>query len=175
MVLKPQDILIMLKIVALGKEEARAWSYASLAADLCMSPSEVHAGIKRAVAGRLAVKSQDRVVPSLSGLEEFLVHGIQYVFVPERGEVTRGVPTGFAAPPLNEFIVPSDELPPVWPYAEGAVRGVSFSPLYKSVPRAVQQDKELYELLVLVDAIRAGRARERAFAVKELRKRLQAK
>lgn len=48
--LKSQDIFILLKIVVLG--EGR-WSYASLAGDLFMSASEVHAGIKRTVTARL--------------------------------------------------------------------------------------------------------------------------
>ena len=34
-------------------------------------------------------------------------------------------------------------------------------PLYKSVPRAARADAQLYEWLALVDAVRAGRARER--------------
>jgi hypothetical protein len=46
-------------------------------------------------------------------------------------------------------------------------------PLYRSVPNAARADKQLYELLALVDAIRSGRARERELAVKELRSRLE--
>jgi hypothetical protein len=52
------------------------------------------------------------------------------------------------------------------------VRGTAFSPLYSAAPRAARSDPQLYELLVLVDAIRGGRARERDIAVKELKKRL---
>ncbi len=58
------------------------------------------------------------------------------------------------------------------PDPKGEVRGESFSPLYKSAPKAAKKDPKLYELLVLVDAIRGGRARERGFAMKELKKRL---
>jgi len=60
----------------------------------------------------------------------------------------------------------------VWPYAEGAIRGEEFEPLYPSVPFAAQRDPKLYELLALVDAIRDGRARERSLAAKELESRL---
>jgi hypothetical protein len=73
---------------------------------------------------------------------------------------------------LNSLIIQTDELPPVWPYPEGTVRGVEFSPLYRSVPKAVAKDKALYELLALVDAIRDGRARDRELAVKELTARV---
>jgi hypothetical protein len=52
------------------------------------------------------------------------------------------------------------------------VRGESFGPLYKSAPKAARQDAQLYELLALVDAIRAGRARERRLAAEMLEARL---
>ncbi len=83
------------------------------------------------------------------------------------------MPTRYAASPLKEVLVQSDEPPPVWPDPEGQVLGESFSPLYKSVPKAIRKDQKLYELLVLVDAIRGGRAREQEIAVKEIKKRLQ--
>ncbi len=78
-----------------------------------------------------------------------------------------------AAPPLEDKFAPSDEPAPVWPDPEGQVRGTAFSPIYKAAPMAARQDKQLYELLVLVDAIRDGRAREREIAVRELRERLR--
>lgn len=165
--LKPQDIFILLKIVALGESR---WSYASLAGDLFMSSSEVHAGIKRAVAARLM--DSHRGCPLKKSLEEFLIHGVKYVFPPDHGGLTRGVPTGYAAPPLNNMIFMPDEPPPVWPDPDGDTRGYGFSPLYKSVPKAASIDKRLYELLAIVDAIRDGRARERNIAIKELKARL---
>lgn len=135
-----------------------------------MSPSEVHSGIGRAAASRLF--DPQRKVPILRALLEFLVHGVKYAFPPDKGQPTRGIPTSYAAPPLSSLIVQTDELPPVWPYPEGKVRGIEFSPLYRSVPKAVANDTALYELLALVDTIRDGRARERELAVKELTARL---
>ena len=170
MILKPQDIVILLKLVTLG---GRPWSYSGLANELFMSPSETHSGIKRAAAARLF--DEVRNVPLLKSLEEFLVHGVKYAFPPDRGSLTRGIPTSHAAPPLNEQIVQSADPPPVWPDPEGTVRGYAFSPLYKSVPKAAAHDSDLYELLALVDAIREGRARERDLAVKELKARLKEK
>jgi hypothetical protein len=82
------------------------------------------------------------------------------------------MPTGYAAPPLDKIIVQPNDPPPVWPHAEGTVRGYSFSPLFPSVPMAALRDPLLYEMLALVDAIRDGRARERSIAVKELSTRL---
>jgi hypothetical protein len=71
------------------------------------------------------------------------------------------------------MLVATADPAPVWPDPEGEVRGESFSPLYKSVPRAARADHRLYELLVLVDAIRGGRSREREIAIWEISKRLR--
>ena len=169
MVLKPQDVLVVLKLLAMGQ---RSWSYAWLAVQLGMSPSQLHSAVKRALAAQLAVRKGDEIVPNIRNLEEFLVHGLKYVFVPEQGEMTRGIPTGHAAPPLKRHFVPGGEPPPVWPDAKGEVRGFAFSPLYNLAPRAALSDPQLYELLVLVDAIRGGRVREREIAIKELKERL---
>lgn len=167
MTLKPQDILILLKLAAIGD---RQWSFSSLGSELGMSPSEVHGGIKRATNSRLF--DPNRKVPILRSLLEFLVHGVKYVFPPETGRPTRGIPTSYAAPPLNSLIVQSDDPPPVWPTPDGNARGYEFAPLFRSVPKAAANDGNLYELLALVDAIRDGRARERELAVRELTKRL---
>ncbi|MEX2496426.1 MAG: hypothetical protein WD448_10075 [Woeseia sp.] len=167
--LKPQDVLVILKLVALG---AQPWSYGWLAVQLGMSPSQLHSAVKRALAAQLAIRREDAVVPHIRNLEELLIHGVRYVFVPERGELTRGMPTLHAAPPLLSHLHSSGEPSPVWPDPEGDTRGVAFTPLYKLAPRAAKADSRLYELLVIVDALRGGRARERDLAIKELRQRL---
>ena len=172
MILKPQDVMILLKLVALGREP---WTYQRLAVELSISQSEAHAGVKRAVAARLmsdATAAGGR--PIQPALLEFLIHGVRYAFPPSRGELTRGMPTAYAAPPLDRLIVQPTEPPPVWPYAEGTVRGYSFEPLYPSAPKAASRDPALYELLALVDAIRDGRARERSLAARQLELRLGA-
>lgn len=170
LILKPQDVLILLKLVAIGEAP---WSYSRMAGALWMSPSEVHAGVKRVVKARLASMRQDRVIPNARNLEEFLVHGVPYVFVPELGEVTRGMPTGYAGPVLSPLFQASDDLPPVWPDPDGEARGQAFTPLYKSVPQAAREDDMLYALLTLVDAVRGGRAREREIACREIKNRLK--
>ena len=172
MVLKPQDVCVMLKLITMGD---RRWTYVKLAKELFMSPSEVNAGVKRAIEARLAISSESfngSPRPIRKALEEFLVHGVQYAFPPHRGELTRGLPTASAAPPLKDLLSPTEDPPPVWPSPEETVRGYSFSPLYKSIPKAARLDNRLYELLALVDSIRGGRARERNMAAEELRKRL---
>ena len=169
MILKPQDILVLLKLVVIGKNN---WAYNSLAVELSMSPSEVHSAIKRALSANLAIQKQDKIIPYYRNLEEFIIHGVRFVFVPERGEMVRGMLTGHAAAPMKDSFILDGEPPPVWPDPQGEVRGMSFSPLYKSAPKAARIDSELYELLVLVDVIRGGQARERNFAIDEIKKRL---
>lgn len=164
--LKPQDVLVALRLATAPTEDR---TFPKLAAALNMSASEVHAAVKRAVASGL-VDASTRTVRK-AALLEFLVHGLRYVFPPEWKGVTRGVPTSYAAPPLRDrFSV--GELPPVWPHAEGKSRGEALVPLYKSAPDAALRDPELYEWLALVDALRAGRARERKMAADELQRRL---
>ncbi len=163
--LKPQDVLFLLKLVALGRQP---WSFNKIAIDLEMSPSEVHAASNRAIAARLASKQTGIISPNIRNLLEFLSFGILYVFVPERGELTRGMPTAHAAAPLHTVFIQPAEPPPVWPDPDGPVRGESFSPLYKSVPAAAKKDSVLYELLALVDSIRGGKAREREVAKSKL-------
>lgn len=173
MILKPQDVVILLKLVVLGPQP---WTYQRLAVELSMSQSEVHAGVRRAVAARLmndATTFTGRI--NYPALREFLIHGVRYAYPPKRGGLTRGMPTGYAAPPLNRVVVPSSDPPPVWHYAEGTVRGLSLEPLYPSVPAAAERDPKLYELLALVDAMRDGRARERNFAAREIEERIGAR
>ena len=135
--LKPQDILFLLKLVAMGDQ---SWSFNKIAVDLGMSPSEVHAAAKRAVSAKLAIRENGDIWPDIRNLEDFLLHGIQYVFVPERGGLHLGMPTAHACAPMDTCFVKNNEPPPVWPDPAGEVRGESFSPLYKSAPTAAKKD-----------------------------------
>jgi hypothetical protein len=106
-------------------------------------------------------------------LLELLLHGLRYVYPVERGGLTRGVPTAHGAAPLcDKLALSASEAVPVWPDPQGTVRGEAWAPLYPSVPAASRRDEALHQALALVDAIRGGRARERALAAEELKKRL---
>lgn len=166
--LKPQDILFLLKLVS---NQEKPWSFNKLALELGMSPSEVHGSAQRCLAAKLAINQDGAIIPHARNLMEFLEHGIQYAFVPELGSISRGMPTAHAAHP-SEFVLSDAELPPVWPDPDGKESGISFSPLYKSVPAAAKADDALYELLAAVDCIRAGRAREKKWAIDMLKKRI---
>lgn len=148
-------------------------SMAQMGVDLAVSSSEIHGALKRLAQSRLVTSDEGGNRPLLEAVEEFLVHGVKYAFPARRGEVTRGVPTSYAAVPLNKDVIAGSELPPVWPFPRGEQRGISFEPLYKTVPVAALRDKRLYELLALIDALRDGRARERKLAETELISRIR--
>jgi hypothetical protein len=166
--LLPQDVVVLAKLVCYGGERP---PIAQVAGDLALSPSQVHASLKRLERSRLVDAQSGR--PLLKAVEEFLTHGVKYTFPAQRGEATRGVPTGYAAPPLNDQIAADGDLPPVWPDAEGSVRGVTLEPLHRAVPKAARKDPTLYEILALIDALRDGRVRERQLAERELSARLR--
>jgi hypothetical protein len=167
--LKPQDLLLLLKMAC---HRHRAFTYAQLAADLGMSASEAHSGLRRAGVARLVFQSDQRIEIQRPALRDFVLYGARYCFPPSMGLPARGMPTGYAAPPLRELIAQSDELPPVWPQPEGSVRGLTLYPLYRTVPAAATRDVALYECLALFDSLRAGAARERELATQALSERL---
>lgn len=167
MSLKSIDIVVLLKLVSL---KDFSWSYRSLGKSLFINHATVFQSISRSIDCRLFNPNTKK--PRKKALLELLIHGIKYVFPPVRGSIVRGIPTGYAAPPLNTEIVQAYEYPPVWPYDLGDTRGYSFLPLDECVPKAAGIDKELYELLSLVDAIRGGRSRESVLAQKMLSERM---
>ena len=169
---RAQDVVVTLK---LSKFEGKRPPFAQIAEELSMSASEVHAAVKRAQAARLLHGPELGERPNCAALEEFLIHGLKYVFPVQHGGMTRGLPTSYAAEPLRRYIKAGDEPLPVWPNPTGPVRGAAFEPLYPSVPEAARRDSYLYELLALVDAIRDGRVRERKLAEKELITRLRSR
>lgn len=170
-VLRPQDLLVLLR---LALEKQAAPSYAALASDLCMTASEAHGAIKRAIAAQLAWKdAAGKATVVREALRLFLQHGARYSFPATLGGMSRGVPTGYAAAPLKDLIVAGKDPVPVWPWKHGTVRGLAFHPLYPSVPEAASRNPALGELLALFDAVRGGSPRERALALDLLEQRLQ--
>lgn len=182
--LKPQDIVILLKILStkiLSQDNYEMLPQNRLAALLCMSASEVNAGIKRLILSGLLspVISNDRTkkivyMPNKKACEECLISGVKYFFPIQLGAYSRGIATSYAAPILEQHLILGDDPIPVWPYGDGDKRGLALEPLYSSVPKSLAEfpDQLFYELLVLVDAIRSGRARERNIAIQLLKKKL---
>src|SRR5215467_12578617 len=117
--LKPQDVVVALKLCVYPVRPP----ISVIANELSLSPSEVHGAMGRLRASRLLHGPSLNDRPNISALEEFLIHGLKYVFPAERGEVTRGIPTSYAAAPLRGEVSMSNDLPRVWPWNEGNTRG----------------------------------------------------
>ncbi len=164
-IISPQDIVILLKIIALGNNK---WLQNTLAESLHISQSEVSKSLMRSKYAGFLDSSGKKV--SKLALMEFLQFGIKYVFPQQPGALVRGIATAHSASPLNNIIKSEEQY--VWPSGKGTLRGQSIFPLYPSVVDAVKQDDNLYELLALVDAIRVGRAREKELAIQELKIRI---
>jgi hypothetical protein len=170
-ILKPQDVVVALKIALIGEGKR---TFATLAQELVLSASDVHNSTQRAKqAGIVAADHSEGLSVIKPALQEFLLHGIRYAFPAVFGGISQGVPTAAAGPTLSRLLVAPQEAPTVWPFVAGEVRGPSMCPLYPSAPEAAVKDPALYDLLTLIDAIRIGAARDRELARAEIAKRLQ--
>ena len=171
--LKPQDCIILIKLLANPRMD---WSQRQLAKALCISLAEINAGIKRlGDAGLLRKDKDDKLFPNIHAAEEFLVSGVKFFFPVKLGEYTRGMPTAIAAPIFHDKIPLGNDPIPVWPDAIGEKRGVALAPIHSSIPKALREnpDESFYELLVIIDAIRSGRPRERNLAASLLKEKLK--
>lgn len=161
--LKPHDVAVALRLAE--KPEA---SYVALGADLAMSPSSAHGSVARLqLAGLLRPDSRQ---VNRHFLLEFLEHGVRYMFPTKLDAAARGVPTAHSGPALASEFISADTI--VWPDAKGNAFGQSVTPLYDNAAKLAKVCPSVYELLTLVDAIRIGRARERATAVEKIKERL---
>ena len=165
--MKEQDLVILLKKLT---HKGYSLSVRKLAEELGMSASCVSESLERSKQAQLVDRNKKRV--NILALQEFLIHGVAYVFPAHAGRIGRGIPTYASASPFKEQLAANADAY-VWHDVRGTVRGQQIEPLYPSVPEAVQRDEELYELLVIVDALRMGRAREKEIAINELTKRFE--
>lgn len=163
--LKPQDIIVLLKIIAKGKT---SWKIVDLAYELGLSTGEVSNALERLKSCKLI--SSDKKAPMKKNLEEFLLFGLKYVYPAQIGTFERGIPTAHSASTFHKEIV--SDMKYVWPSSEGTTKGISLSPLYKNAVHAATKDPKLYKLLALVDILRTGRSRELRLAAKEIKKEL---
>lgn len=165
--MRPQDIVVLIKIISLQQAD---WRNIDIANAILISPSEVSEALNRCKIAGL-IDSKKRKV-NINSFIEFLIYGLKYVFPVEPGAVVRGIPTAHSASPIKEHISSGNDIY-VWPYAKGNYRGQAIEPLYKTLPKVVENDASFYELLTVVDTIRVGRVREIEIAIGELNKRLK--
>src|SRR2546426_5483111 len=149
--LQQSDIYVLCGLVA---ADDPSWTYRDLAKRLGVPHALVQRGLARAQEAGLYSAESRRV--HRPNLEEFLPHGLRFVAPAKLGGVVPGVPAAWAAPPVSRRIRESGDLPPVWPTAEGRVRGQALAPLHESAVSAVERFPRLGELLAIVDSLRAG-------------------
>jgi hypothetical protein len=158
-VVKDSDIYVLAGLLA----QTEPWSYRSLAERLRVPHPVVQRALARAKAADLY--SPDRREVHRPHFEEFAIHALRFVAPAQLGPLVPGVPAAWAAEPMASAIRSSDEEPPpVWPFAQGPVRGQAIEPLHSAMPKAVASWPELGELLALLDSLRVGDVRVRKVA-----------
>ncbi len=165
--MRPQDIVVLIKIISLQHTD---WKNKDIANNILISASEVSEALNRCkIAGLIDSKKKN---VNINSFIEFLTYGLKYVFPVQPGSITKGIPTAHSASPIKEQISTGNDIY-VWPYSKGSSRGQAIEPLYKNLPKVVENDVLFYELLAIIDTIRVGRVREIEIAIKELHKRLK--
>lgn len=151
-----------------------SYSIRALSASLGVSKTEISAAQKRCQAVGLLYLDPTTRQPKVNAkaLLGFVEHGLRYVFPVRPAEITRGIPTAFAAPVLEGMLMSAGEIIPVWPDAYGNRKGQAIQPLFRTVPGAVKKDPILYEYLALLDAVRIGNPREANLANDQLKKKI---
>jgi hypothetical protein len=146
--LKPQDILVLLKLLANPGFE---WRQVDLAISLGLSQAETGLGLRRLWNSRLV--DQNKKLPNKINATEFLIYGLKYIYPVERGAITKGIST--IEPPTGKKNISKDIGKSfVWACDQGNTQGQSIQPIYPSVAVAALKDSFLYELLVLTDGLR---------------------
>lgn len=164
--LKPQDVVIAAALLTLPRD----WTYPVLAARAFIHENHARASVRRLTAASLFSPLSRRVHQRNFLL--FAVDGLRFAFIAQRGARSKGVPTAADAPPLRDYFFNGDASPLVWPYPDG-VEGDALTPLSPTVPQAALHCAALYEYLVLLDALRIGRVREKKIATQLLQERLE--
>jgi len=162
--LRAQDLVIALHVATTPPLPQRAMSDA-----LGLSQAEISNALRRLRASQLLMHSVAEVITP--HLLELCVHGVRFVFPPELGPATRGVPTAAMVSPLRDQLAGDGEHY-VWPAPDGSERASSIEPLHPCVVHAARRDPRLHRLLSFVDGIRIGRTRMRAIAAELLAKEL---
>lgn len=159
--LQPADIYVLAGLVAHGDEED--WTLRGLAGKLLIDHTLIHRGLKRAEEVDLYLPSVRRV--NLPNLEELLVHAGRFVAPARLGPIVPGVRAAWAAEPMSRLVRESPgDPPPVWPHAQGSVRGQALEPLHPAAVGAAAEHPDLGELLSVIDSLRAGDLRVRRVA-----------
>jgi|TARA_R110000868_G_scaffold244669_5_gene501064 hypothetical protein len=172
--LKGQDIALVMKIMV-SQQLGRPLEYAVLAYELYISQSEVSKGMLRLEKAKIISRYPDKGLEvHKHALFEMLVHGLKYFMTAELNIEQRGTLTAYSSPCIKQKIVNQHTY--VWPYINGQDKGISLTPLYKTLPKALDRfpDESFHELMSLLDLMRLGGSREIKIASEMLEKKIWA-
>ena len=161
-VLRPIDVVILLKKIT---PQGVSMNGKQISESLGISQAEVSVAMERNRIARLVDDSKTRI--NVLSFKDFLIHGVRFCFPVRPGGIVRGVSTASSASVVSEVISTNGEVF-VWGDPSGEVRGQSIIPLYSGAVVASRKDPDLYALLVIVDTLRIGGAREREIAIEKL-------
>lgn len=162
--LNGNDVLVLLWLAA----HPGSWTFRGLGKEIGMDVAALHRSI-----GRLkdvGVLEADRRV-NRANAEEFLLHAVRYVIPGRLGAEGRGIPAAWGVEPLRRLLADDGPIP-VWPSPRGGSRGPVLEPVSEAALDVAASHPEMSQWLGLVDAIRAGRTRERKLAASELSRRI---
>jgi DNA-binding MarR family transcriptional regulator len=163
------DIYIVAGVFAAHSEGSTLRQLANI---LKVDHTLVHRALKRAETAGLYASSSKRV--HRANFEELLTHAARFIAPARLGGLTPGMPAAWATKPISTLVRQhTPEPPPVWPDAQGSVRGQALEPLHPAAIEASHESPELAELLAIIDSLRAGDVRIRKIAAEELRKTLR--
>ena len=155
--LKGVDNLVLIALIEWGR---RFGTQAALAEALQLAPANLSRSLQRLYLARL-IQHHD-LSPTAPHVEEYLFHGLRYIFPAHLGSRVRGVPTAHSAPPLADQLSAGDTI--VWAAEFGTSSGQALPPLHGNIPALCVAHPELHPTFALLDAIRLGPARERKLA-----------
>ena len=167
--LGPTDLYVLAGVLARDSEQS---TLRELARALHVDHTLVHRSLKRAETASLY--ATDTKTVNRANFEELMSHAARFIAPARLGELTTGVPAAWGAEPISTIIrQPPQEPPPVWPDANGNVRGQTLRPLHKAAVQASRESPELAHLLSILDSLRAGDVRVRKIAAHSLHETLR--
>ena len=169
--LKPQDILVGLKIVSI--QDQKDWSYQGISAVLGLSASETHASVKRLISSKLLDDFGNKsIFVNPENFYEYIRHGIKYHYPPELSGIVEGIDCSINVALAKNVVNDQSETNPeahlkqinqplnngsyVWAHSGGNCHGIGLTPLYKSVPFAALKCEKLHKLMSLVEVMRTA-------------------
>lgn len=168
--LKGQDIAVLIKLLLKQRAKEKV-EFKRIAYEVFISQSEVTKSIQRLEKSKLIVRySDERLELNKHALEELFIYAVKYLFPAEINIATRGMAAAYSSPGIKTQILSEDTY--VWPYINGDIKGLALTPMYKTLPDALDrtEDNDFYEIISALDIIRMGGRRENKIAKEILEK-----